>query len=127
MQIRVIRNDEDHRAALAEIEALWGAEPGTDEGDRLDALVALVESYEARRWPVRIDLSFDPVDVLRFAIDELGHSRAELTEILGSRSRVSEILGRRRALTVPMIHAISTAWKLPAELLVRPIKASTAA
>ena len=127
MQIQVIRSDEDHRAALAEIETLWGAEQGTDDGDRLDALVALVESYEARRWPVVVDPSFDPVDVLRFAIDELGHSRAELTDILGSRSRVSEILGRRRALTVPMIHAISTAWKLPAELLVRPIRASTAA
>lgn len=98
MQIRVTRSDEDHRAALAEIEALWGAEPGTDDRDRLDALVALVEAYEARRWPFTVDPSFDPVDVLRFAIDELGHSRAELTELLGSRSRVSEILGRRRVL-----------------------------
>ena len=96
MQIQVIRTDEDHRVALAEIEALWGAREGTDDGDRLEALVALVESYEARRWPLAIDPSFDPVDVLHFAIEELGHTiRAELTEILGSRSRVSEILSRR--------------------------------
>ena len=127
MQIQVIRTDEDHRVALAEIEALWGAREGTDDGDRLEALVALVESYEARRWPLAIDPSFDPVDVLHFAIEELGHTRAELTEILGSRSRVSEILSRRRALTVPMIHAISEAWKLPAELLVRPYRTRTAA
>lgn len=127
MQIQVIRCDEDHRAALAEIEGLWGADPGTDDGDRLEALVALVENDEARRWPLAVDPSLDPVDVLRFALDELGHSRAELTEILGSRSRVSEILGRRRALTVPMIRAISEAWKLPAELLVRPTRARTAA
>ena len=127
MQIQVIRTDEEHRAALAQIEALWGARDGTDDGDRLEALVALVESYETRRWPLAVDPSFDPVDVLRFAIEELGHTRAELTQILGSRSRVSEILSRRRALTVQMIHAMSEAWKLPAGLLVRPYRTRTAA
>jgi HTH-type transcriptional regulator/antitoxin HigA len=120
MQIAPIRSADDHRAALAEIEALWGATEGSDEGDRLDAIIALVDSYEARRWPLDVDASFDPVEVIRFAIDELGHGRAELAQILGSRSRASEILARRRALTVPMIHAISQAWKIPAELLVRP-------
>jgi HTH-type transcriptional regulator/antitoxin HigA len=57
----------------------------------------------------------------------LGHSQAELAELLGSRSRASEILGRRRALTVEMIHAISEAWKIPADLLVRPYKIERAA
>ena len=127
MQVQVIRTDEDHRAALAQIEALWGARDGTEDGDRLEALVALAESYEARRWPLAVDPSFDPVDVLNFAIEELGHTRAELTQILDSRSRASEILARRRALTVQMIHNISQAWKLPAELLVRPYKTKTAA
>ncbi len=126
MQVQVIRTDEEHRAALAQIEALWGAGEGTDDGDRLEALVALVESYEARRWPLSVDASFDPVDVLHFAMEELGHTRAELTPILGSRSRASEILARRRALTVQMIHAISEAWILPAELLVRPYRTRTA-
>ncbi|HKN29020.1 MAG TPA: transcriptional regulator [Roseiarcus sp.] len=127
MQVQVIRTDEDHRAALAQIEALWGAPDGTEDGDRLEALVALVESYEARRWPLAVDPPFDPVDALHFAMEELGHTRAELTQILGSRSRVSETLSRRRALTVQMIHVISQAWKLPAELLVRPYRTGTAA
>jgi len=85
-------------------------------------LLALLEIYEAKRWPIEIDESFDPVDTLNHAIDELGHSQAEFTKLVKSRSRASEILSRRRALTVDMIHNISEAWKIPADLLVRPYK-----
>jgi HTH-type transcriptional regulator/antitoxin HigA len=118
MEIHPIRNDDDHAAALREIENLWGAATGTEEGDKLDILATLVERYEDNRWP-NIDGS-DPIDLLNYAIEELGHSQAELAELLGSRSRASELLNRRRALTVEMIHKISQAWKIPADLLVRP-------
>jgi HTH-type transcriptional regulator/antitoxin HigA len=101
MDIRPIRTDEEHRAALAAIEACWGAREGTEEGDKLD--------------------------VLRYAFEELGHTQAELAELLGSRSRASEVLARRRALTVEMIHKIGEAWKIPADLLVRPYKIERAA
>jgi HTH-type transcriptional regulator / antitoxin HigA len=127
MDIRPIRNVKEHRAALAEIDACWGAPEGTEQGDRLDVLVALVEIYEAKRWPIAIDEKFDPIDVLNFAIDELGHTQGELAELLESRSRASEILSRRRALTVDMIHKISAEWKIPAELLVRPYRIGRAA
>jgi HTH-type transcriptional regulator / antitoxin HigA len=127
MEIRPIRTDEDHRAALAAIEACWGAAEGTEQGDKLDVLLALADLYETRRWPIAIDQSFDPVDVLRYAIDELGHTQAELAELLGSRSRASEVLSRRRALTVEMIRKIGKAWKVPADLLVRPYKTGRAA
>src|SRR5215470_4240117 len=127
MDIRPIRTDEDHRAALAEIEAYWGAPEGTEEGDKLDVLLALVNIYETKRWPIDIDEKFDPIDVLRYAIVELGHTQAELAELLGSRSRASEVLARRRALTVEMIHKIGEAWKVPADLLVRPYKVERAA
>jgi HTH-type transcriptional regulator / antitoxin HigA len=122
MDIRPIRNDEDHAEALREIERLWGAEVGTDDGDKLDVLATLVEKYEEARWP-HVDAS-DPVDLLNYAIDELGHTQAELSELLGSRSRASELLNRRRPLTVEMIHKISEAWKIPADLLVRPIRSA---
>lgn len=118
MEIHPIRNDEDYAAAVREIEKLWGAAAGTEEGDKLDILATLVEKYEDRRWP-NIDVS-DPIDLLNYAIDELGHSQAELAELLGSRSRASELLNRRRPLTVEMIHKISEAWKIPADLLVKP-------
>jgi HTH-type transcriptional regulator/antitoxin HigA len=127
MDIRPIRTDEDHRAALAEIEACWGAAEEIEEGEKLEVLVALVELYEAKRWPIDTGESFDPVDMLRYAIDELGHTQAELGELLGSRSRASEILSRRRPLTVEMIHKISEAWRIPADLLVGPYKLDRAA
>ncbi len=81
----------------------------------------------SRRWPIEGDVSFDPIDTLQYAIDELGHSQAELAELLGSRSRASEILARRRALTVDMIHKVSETWKIPADLLVRPYEIEHAA
>lgn len=127
MDIRPIRTDEDHRAALAAIDALWGAPEGTEEGDKLDVFLALVDIYEAKRWPIDVDATFDPIDVLRYAIDELGHTQAELAELLGSRPRASEVLARRRALTVDMIHKIGKAWKIPADLLVRPYRLERAA
>jgi HTH-type transcriptional regulator / antitoxin HigA len=123
MDIRPIRTEKDYRAALAAIESCWGAPEGSDDGDKLDVLVALVEVYEAKRWPIDVDENF----VLHYVIGELGHAQAELTELIGSRSRASEVLSRRRALTVDMIHKISEAWKIPAELLVRPYKLERAA
>jgi HTH-type transcriptional regulator/antitoxin HigA len=122
MGIRPIRNDRDHKAALAEIERLWHAPTGTPNGDKLDVLVTLVENYEERRWPLNSRRRFDPVDVLRYAIDELGHTQVELAEIIGSRSRASEILSRRRPLTLEMIQTITANWKIPADLLVRPYR-----
>jgi HTH-type transcriptional regulator/antitoxin HigA len=126
MDIRPIRNDRDHKAALAEIERLWGAAIGTPDGDKLDVLVTLVETYEERRWPLHTRRRFDPVDVLHYAINELGHTQSEFAEILGSRSRASEILARRRPLTLEMIQKITASWKIPADLLVRPYKIAAA-
>jgi HTH-type transcriptional regulator / antitoxin HigA len=127
MDIHPIRSDEDHRAALKQIDSHWGAPEGSEEGDRLDVLLALVDVYEEKRWPIDIDENFDPIDVLNHAIEEFGHTQAELAELLGSRSRASEILSRRRALTVDMIHKISRAWKISADLLVRPYRIDHAA
>lgn len=115
MDIRPIRNDEDHRAALAEIEALWDAEAGTPEVDRLEVLAILVEDYENRNF--RIDSDLLPVDVLRFAMTDMGRTQAELSEILGSRSRASEILSGKRGLNTDAVFRIAKAWKIPAEML----------
>lgn len=82
MKIRLIRTDKDHRAAIAKIEKLWGASIGTPEGDKLDILVTLVETYEERCGPLRSRRRFDPVGVLHCAIGEFGHSQAELAVIL---------------------------------------------
>jgi HTH-type transcriptional regulator / antitoxin HigA len=127
MTIRPIRTDAGHRAALAEIEKLQGAASGTPEGDKLDVLVTLAETYEGRRWPLPSRRRFDPIDVLRYAIEELGHTQADLAKIIGSRARASEILARRRPLTLQMIQKISAAWKISADLLVRPYRTTASA
>jgi HTH-type transcriptional regulator / antitoxin HigA len=125
MEIRPIRTEADYDAAIAEIDRLWKAEPGTDDGDKLSILAILVEKYENERWPV--DTSrLDPVDMLNYLVTDAGHTQAELAELLGSRSRASEVLSRKRALTVDMIHKISTAWKVPAELLIKPYRLKAA-
>jgi len=125
MEIHPIRSQADYDAAVAEIERLWDADPGTDDGDKLDILATLVEKYENEHW--LIDTSrIDPIDMLTYHIEEGGHTQAELAELLGSRSRASEVLNRRRALTVDMIHKLSTGWKIPAELLIKPYRLKAA-
>ncbi len=115
MDIRPIRTDADHEAALREIEALWGAAEGTPNGDRLDVLATLIEAYEDRRWPVQ---ELDPVEAIEAAMAHDGHSRADLARLIGQ-SRATEVLQRRRALTLPMIRKIAREWKVPERVLVR--------
>lgn len=115
MRIRPVRTDEDHEAALREIEALWGAEDGTEAGDRLDVLVTLVETYERRRWPIE---PLDPVRAIEAAMEMNGYTRAELAALIGQ-SRATEVLGRHRALTLPMIRKIAQAWHVPEKVLVQ--------
>jgi HTH-type transcriptional regulator/antitoxin HigA len=125
MDIHPIRSEADYDAAVAEIDRLWDAAPGTDDGDKLDILATLIEKYENERWP--IDSSrVDPIDMLTYLIEEGGHTQAELAELLGSRSRASEVLNRKRALTVEMIHKLNTEWKVPAEILIRPYRLKAA-
>jgi HTH-type transcriptional regulator/antitoxin HigA len=126
MEIRPIRSEDDHKAALAEVDRLWGAELGTEDGDKLDILLTLIEKYEETRWPIN-EPDWDPVDVLQHAIDEMGHSQAELARVLNSRSRASEILNRERKLTLEMIRSISEAWQIPPALLIKPYRAGVAA
>lgn len=115
MDIRPIRTDEDHVAALREIEQLWGAAEGSDEGDRFDILVTLVEAYEDRRWPLD---EIDPVEAIEVAMAYEGRTRADLGRLIGP-SRATEVLQRKRALTLPMIRKIASHWHVPERVLVK--------
>ncbi|MCV0398147.1 MAG: transcriptional regulator [Rhizobiaceae bacterium] len=117
MDIRPIRTNDDLTAALTRIDALWGAEPGTPEGDELDVLVDLVEHYEDRHFPIE---PAEPVDLLKAHMENTGRTQADLAALFGSRPRASEVLNRKRALTVEMIHKLSSEWHIPADCLVRP-------
>lgn len=119
MDIRPIRTDADLTEALREIDRLWGAPAGSPEGDRLDVLATLVEAFEQAQYPVP---ESDPVELLHYAIDEMGRSQAELAELLGSRSRASEILNRKRPLNLEQIRRIAEAWSLPIAALAKPYR-----
>lgn len=117
MTVRPIRTDEDHRRALAEIEALWDAAPGSPEADRLDVMATLVERYESERYPLA---AADPVEAIRSHMAWTGRSQPDLAELLGSRARASEILSRRRTLTLEMVRRLVREWGIPAEALIEP-------
>lgn len=113
-EIKPIRTAADHQAALAEIERLFDAPPGTPEADRLEVLTVLSTAWETRHFPLE---DADPLDALTFAMKAQGRSQSDFAEVLKSRSRASEILNRRRALTADMIEAISRAWSIPTAAL----------
>src|SRR5262249_29864840 len=115
--IRPIRNETDYQAALAEIGALFNAEPGTGEADRIEVLSVLVADYERRQ---HADAQPDPIDVLNMSMKAQGRTQADLAALLESRSRASEVLSRRRRLSASMIEKLALAWSIPASLLSVP-------
>ena len=118
-QLKPIRTGAEHDAALAEIQKLWGSAAGTAKGDRLDVLLALVEAYERSQPPMR---AADPIDLIRFQMQERGLRNGDLVGIIGSANRVSEVLNRRRPLTLDMIRRLQDRLGIPAGALVRPYR-----
>jgi len=117
MNLRPIKTEEDHKAALAEIERLFEAVPGTPEGDRLDIHTMLVEAYEEQHHAIPPP---DPVAALEYYLESRGLARRDLEPYLGSRVRVAEILNRRRALTIEMIRRLHQGLGISAEVLIQP-------
>lgn len=124
MDIRPIRTEDDYRQALAEAAGVMNAAAGTRDGDRLDVLATLIEAYEASRYPVDAP---DPISAILFMMEQKGLTRRDLEPAIGGRGRVSEVLNRKRALTLPMIRALSDLLELPADVLVREYPLSAAA
>src|SRR5688500_4657177 len=116
MEIRPIKTKADYRAALEEIERLMKARRGTPEGDRLDVLVTLVEAYEAKHYP--LDLP-DPVEAIRYHMEQRGLEPRDLIPFIGSRNRVHEVLTRKRPLALAMIRRLHEGLGIPAESLIK--------
>lgn len=115
MDIKPVRTSKDHRAALAEVERLWEAKPGTPEHDRLEVLVTLIEAFETKHHPIPPP---DPVEAILFRMDQLDLDRKDLEALIGSRARVSEVLGGRRSLSLEMIRRLHRQLGIPAEVLI---------
>jgi len=119
MRLKPIKTEADHDAALREIERLWGAAEGTAEGDRLEVLTTLVEAYEDAHFPMDLP---DPIEAIRFRLEQQGEDKKALIGIIGNRTRVYEVLRRDRALSLSMIRQLNKQLKIPAEILIRPVR-----
>jgi HTH-type transcriptional regulator/antitoxin HigA len=124
MQIKPIRNDSDYRQVLGEIESLMDAKSESPRGERLDVLVTLVEAYEARHFPMELP---DPIEAIKFRMEQTGLTPKDLQPMIGKLNRVYEILNRTRPLTLKMIWRLHRDLNIPAESLIRPSEISQAA
>lgn len=122
--IRPIRTSREHRSALKEVQRLWGAPPNTPEGDRLDVLATLISAYEDANEPFDAP---DPIEAIKFRMEQMGLTRRDLEPVLGSRTRVAEVLNRRRGLSLAMIRRAHERLGIPAEVLIRPTRLRRAA
>lgn len=119
MQLKPVKTKADHESALREIEKLWGAKEGTADGDRLEILTTLVEVYEEAHFPMDMP---DPIEAIKFRLEQQGEDKKALIGIIGNRTRVYEVLRRDRALSLTMIRQLNQKLKIPAEILIRPVR-----
>src|SRR5215468_11965710 len=121
--VKPIRTEADYEAALAEVERLWGAKAGTPRGDRLDVLATLIDAYENEHYPMDPP---DPIEAIKFRMEQQGLSRRDLEGIIGTRTRIAEVLNRRRSLSINMIRRLHEELGISAEVLIRPSRKTAA-
>lgn len=118
-EVKPIRTKADHERAMREIRRLWGAKLGAADGDRLDVLATLIDVYENEHFPIDPP---DPIEAIRFRMEQQGLTRKDLEPMIGSRTRVSEVLSRKRNLSIAMIRRLHEGLGIAAEVLIRPGK-----
>ncbi len=123
-ELKPIRSNADYETALIEVERLWGAKAGTVKGDRLDVLATLIDAYETRHFPFDRP---DPIDAIKFRMEQRGLTRKDLEPLIGSRARVAEVLNRKRSLSIDMIRRLNEELGIPAEILIQPTRRKKAA
>ena len=117
MNIRPIKTDTDYRTALKEIESLMMANADSPEGERLDVLTTLIEAYEAKHYPINMP---DPIEAIKFEMDQQGLSVHDLVPMIGRSNRVYEVLSHKRTLSLAMIRKLNQGLGIPAEVLIQP-------
>ena len=121
MNIKPIKTKKDHQAALKRVEALWDAKPKTAEGDELDVLVTIIAAYEEIQFAIPDP---EPIEAIKFRMDQLGLEDADLKPYIGARSKISEVLNLKRPLSLPMIRRLSDGLKIPAHSLIKEYELS---
>ena len=116
MNIKPIRNKEDYQNALQRLDEIFDAKRGTEEGDELEILVILVDNYENEHFPIGMP---DPIEAIKFRMEQMGMKQKDLAEVFGFKSRVSEILNKKRKLTLEMVRKLNTTLHIPTEVLIQ--------
>jgi len=116
MNIRPIKTKKEHKLAMKRLSELFDAKPGSAEGDELEILSILIEHYENKQLLVEYP---DPIEAIKFRMEQLGYRSSDLAQLIGYKSRVSEILHKKRKLTVEMIRTLSKKLNIPAEILIQ--------
>ncbi len=116
MNIKPIKTKADYEKALERLEIIFDAKKGTKEGDELEILSILIEKFEKENFPIELP---DPIEAIKFRMEQLGMKQKDLAEIVGFKSRVSEILNKKRKLTIEMIRNISQKLNIPSEVLIQ--------
>jgi HTH-type transcriptional regulator/antitoxin HigA len=114
MTFRTIKTQKDHKAAMKVVDRLWNSKPGSPEAEQLEVLALLIEDYEKRHFPIAAP---DPVEAIKFRMEQQGLTATDLAKVLGGRNRASEVLGRKRPLSIAMVKNLVRQWQIPAEAL----------
>jgi len=123
MNIKPIKNEQDYNTALSQIESLMDSQPNTPQMDKLEVLTTLVEAYEAQHYAIDAP---DPIEAIKFRMEQEGLKQKDLVSIVGSKSRVSEVLNKKRKLTLEMIRNLHNQLHIPIESLFLDYKTSCA-
>jgi HTH-type transcriptional regulator / antitoxin HigA len=121
--IKPIRTSKVHASAMKEVESLWGAKSGTPKGDRLDVLATLIDAWEAIHYPMDPP---DPIEAIKFRMEQQGLTRKDLEGIIGTHARIAEVLSGKRELSIAMIRRLNEQLGIRADILIKPAKKSAA-
>lgn len=116
MKIKPIKNKKDYQEALERLEKIFDAKPGTEKGDELEILTLLIDRYENDNFPIELP---DPIEAVKFRMEQLGMKQKDLAETIGFKSRVSEILNKKRKLTLEMIRRLHEELNIPTNILIK--------
>lgn len=116
MKISPIKNEKDYQYALDRLELIFDAKKGTQQGDELEILSILTDKYENENFPIEMP---DPIEAIKFRMEQMGMNQKDLAEVIGLKSRVSEVLNKKRKLTLDMIRKLNTTLNIPTEVLIQ--------
>lgn len=116
MNIKLIKTENDYHQALERLDLIFDAKRGTKEGDELELLGMLIDNYENEKFPINFP---DPIEAIKFRMEQLGYTQKDLANVIGLKSRASEILNRKRKLSLEMIRQIHAILHIPTEVLIQ--------